>query len=148
MWLGRDDLTVFLLCGRCTRGEWRRFQLKCLFFPCSVFAKVCLRKMRNCSILARQVLTIEVTGVRKNWVGKAISLCLSFCLKTRLTHLAVPLKDPFLNCSWKIFISGASWSLMHKNFQSSIFFLWLNIKTTFGISPVTVQAHPFLPRPP
>lgn len=77
------------------------------FFPCSVFGKVCLRKVRNCSILARQVLTIEVTGVRENWVGKAISLCLSFCLKTGLTHLAVPLKSPFLNYSSKIFMSGA-----------------------------------------
>lgn len=140
----------------CFSALWEMYQrwmekipIKMPFFPCSVFAKVCLRKMRNCSVLARQVLTIEVTGVRENWVGKAISLCLSFCLKTRLTHLAVPLKDPFLNCSWKIFIPGASWSLMHKNFQSfSIFFLWLNIKTTFGISPAAVQAHPFLPRPP
>lgn len=31
MWLGRDDLTVFLFCGRCTGGEWIRFQLKFLF---------------------------------------------------------------------------------------------------------------------
>lgn len=118
MWLRRDDLTVFLFCGRCTRGEWRKFQLKYLFFPCSVFGKVCRRKMRNCSILAREVLTIEVTGVRENWVGKAITLCLSFCLKAGLTHLAVPLKDPFLNFSCKIFMSGASRSLMHRNFQS------------------------------
>lgn len=32
MWLGRDDLTVFVFCGRWMGGEWRRFQLKCLFY--------------------------------------------------------------------------------------------------------------------
>lgn len=94
-----------------------KIPIKMPFFPCSVFGKVCRRKMRNCSVSTRQVLTIEVTGVRENWVGKAISLCLSFCLKTGLTHLAVPLTDPFLNSSCKIFMPGASRFLMHKNFH-------------------------------
>jgi len=88
--------------------------------------------MRNCSILARQVLTIEVTGVAENWVGKAVSLCLSSCLKAGLTHLAVPLTAAFLNCSWKILVAGESRPLMHRQFQFfSVHFDWLTIQNSF-----------------
>lgn len=87
--------------------------------------------MRNCSILVRQVLTIEATETAENWVGKATRLYLSSCLKAGLTRIDVPLLDAFLNCSWKILMAGGSRSLMHEQpqFSSVCFALW-NTKNT------------------
>lgn len=139
-------LNCFSVLWEMYQRKMEKIPIKMPFFPCSVFGKVCRRKMRNCSILARQVLTIEVTGVRENWVGKAITLCLSFCLKGGLTHLAVPLKDPFLNSSCKIFMSGASRSLMHRNVQFfPNFYLWLNIKNILEFSLLQSKLIPSCP---
>lgn len=86
---------------------------------------------------------------------KAISLCLSSCLKAGLTGLAILLMKAFLNCSWKIyalwvfFMAVDSRSLLSEQFQFfSVHFAWLNIKNSLKISSTAVQAHCFLPRPP
>lgn len=56
--------------------------IKMPFSLCSVFGKICSRKMRNFSISVKQALTRKITTVVENWVGKAMDLCLSSCLKT------------------------------------------------------------------
>lgn len=107
--------------------------IKMPFFLCSVFGKICSRKMRNCSISVRQALTIEVTGAAENWVRKPKNLCLSSSLKTGLTHLAVAMTDAFLNCSWKIFMAGESRLPMWGHFQRlSVHFAWLDISSSLG----------------